>query len=424
MSQTDAPRQIVEDERDRDLACIRIQAKGARAAHTEEAAGPTMATSIARADAQAAVPARKGGGRTDAAPLLTIAIPTYQRADLLVRCLASAVPAETSTSGMIELVVSDNSRDSDSEELVRRFAASCAIPLRYYRNPLGTGAVRNFNYCIERAKGQYNLILHDDDYLLQGAVDGLVRTLQSVDHARDKVLLFSVDVADLSGKVIRHQWFREDRFLPPPAALRRLLAAPSFVRFPALVVQNAAYRAVDGFRVSAHTTCDFDMAVRLFSRFGVRCLPQVTAAYSVHPGGITTTVFTPHTIALNLRNFGIARSTGVLDAVTVDRLQRRWFHQFILAGTWRALKAHDHDAARRVYALFDLPGIRALGISLRWLPVRAAFAVLSGALWRRRYRSSAPLGTARHCTDSATAARPAVSSTGRQRPATEMTPEW
>jgi glycosyltransferase involved in cell wall biosynthesis len=352
------------------------------------------------------------------APLLTISVPTYQRSDLLARCLASILPAETSTSGMIELVVSDNSRDSESQELVERFAASCVIPLRYYRNAPGTGAVRNFNYGIERAKGQYNLILHDDDYLLPGAIDHVVRTLQATDHARDKVLLFSVDVADLSGKVIRHQWFREDQFLPPPAALRRLLATPSFVRFPALVVQNASYQAVDGFRVSAHTTCDFDMAVRLFSRFGVRCLPQVTAAYSVHPGGITTTVFTPQTIALNLRNFDTTRSTGVLDAVTVDRLQRRWFHQFILAGTWRALKAHDHDAARRVYALFDLPEIRAQGSSLRWLPVRAAFAVLSGALWRRRSQSSAPLGTARDGTPLD------VSSPGRPRPADEMTREW
>jgi GT2 family glycosyltransferase len=340
-------------------------------------------------------------------PLLTISIPTYQRVDLLERCLASIVPAGSSLSGMIELVINDNSPDSATEELVERFSPSWRSPLRYYRNPAGTGAVGNFNHCIERANGQYNLILHDDDYLLRAAVDGIVDTLQTADHARDKVLLFGVDVVDLSGKVIRRQRFREDEFLQPPAALRRLLSESSFVRVPGLVVQNAAYQAVGGFRASARTTCDFDMSIRLFCRFGVRCLPLTTAAYTTHRGGVTTAVFTPQIIALNLQNFEMARGTGVLDAAAVDRLQRRWFHQFILAGTWRALKDQDRGAARRAHALFDLPDIRAQGISLRWLPVRAGLAVLSGALW-----------------SSALAAPSAAESTGPHRAATEMTREW
>ena len=341
------------------------------------------------------------------APLLTISVPTYQRVDLLERCLASIVPGEPSTSGMIELVINDNSPEPETEDLVERFCASWASPLRYYRNPAGTGAVGNFNHCIERANGRYNLILHDDDYLLPGAVDGIVHTLQAADHARDKVLLFGVDVVDLSGKVIRRLRFREEEFLPPAAALRRLLAESSFVRVPGLVVQNAAYRAVGGFRTSARTTCDFDMSIRLFSQFGVRCLPQTAAAYTTHSDAVTTTVFTPQTIALNLQNFEMARGTGVLGAATVDRLQRRWFHQFILAGTWRALKDRDRSAARRAYALFDLPGIRAQGISLRWLPVRAGLAVLSGALWR-----------------SAAGAQSEAESTGRHRTGTAMTREW
>jgi hypothetical protein len=355
------------------------------------------------------------------APLLTIAIPTYRRVDLLGRCLASIVPAETQTWGMIELVVSDNSPEPDTEALVERFSASWASALRYYRNPPGTGAVRNFNHCIERATGKYNLILHDDDYLLPGAIDGIVRTLQAIDHARDKVLLFGVAVVDLSGNAVRHQRFRADQFLEPQAALRRLLGNSSFVRLPGLVVQTASYQAVGGFRPSARTACDFDLEVRLFSRFGVRCVPRVTAAYTVHPGAVTTTVFTPQTIALNLQIFEVARSMGVLDDATIDRLQRRWFHQFILAGTWRALQGHDSKAARKVYALFDLPEIRAQGISLRWLAVRAVFAVLSGALARSVFRSTP---TSQDGAGNARAAQRKARSTGRHQRGSEVAREW
>jgi glycosyltransferase involved in cell wall biosynthesis len=368
-------------------------------------------------------PAAEVRGVTDR-PLLTISVPTYQRVDLLERCLASIVPAEASTAGRIELVVSDNSPDSDAEELVERFASSWRSPVRYYRNPPGTGAVRNFNYCIERARGLYNLILHDDDYLLPGAIDGIVHTLQVVDQARDKVLLFGVDVVDLSGNVIRHQRFPQDQFLDPQAALRRLLGNSSFVRLPGLVVQSATYQGIGGFRVSAHTTCDFDIEIRLFSQFGVRCLQQVAAAYTIHPGGITTTVFTPRTIALSLQNFDTARRTGVLDPAAVDRLQRHWFHQFILAGTWRALKERDWITARRVYALFDLPEIRAQGISGRWLPVRAAFAVLSGALWRRGSRLSTATNGSSDRTGSTAAAQPEANAKGRHGTGTAVTREW
>jgi len=358
-------------------------------------------------------------------PLLTISVPTYRRVDLLERCLTSITSAKEATTADVELVISDNSPDAAVEQLVGRFSASWPGALRYYRNPPGTGAVRNFNHCIERANGQYNLMLHDDDYLLAGAVDNIVRILHAADATRDKVLLFGVHDVDLVGRVIRRRQFRRDQFLAPPAALRHLLGNSSFVRVPGLVVQNASYEAVGGFDTSAYTTCDFDMSVRLFSRFGVRCVPLAAAAYTVHPGGITSTVFTRRTIMLDLRSFEVARRSGVLTPTTVERLQRRFFHQFILAGTWRALKRRDRERARQVYALFELPEIRAQGPSPRWLPVRAAFAVLSGALWRRTQsiREDTP-STPLNAGTSEGPTPPGVGSSGGEGSAADTIREW
>ena len=136
---------------------------------------------------------------------------------------------------------------------------------------------------------------------------------------------------------------------------------------------------------------------------------------------MTTTVFTPQTVALNLQIFEVARSMVVLDDATIDRLRRQWFHQFILAGTWRALKGHDTKAARQVYALFHLPEIRAQGISLRWLAVRAAFAVLSGALVRWLCRSTA---MSRDGAVNAAATQLKAGSTGRHQRGAEIAREW
>lgn len=324
-------------------------------------------------------------------PLLSITVPTYRRVDLLERCVTSVIPTDASTRDAVELVISDNSPESTVEDFVERFAPSWPSPLRYHRNAGGTGAVRNFNLCVERAAGLYNLMLHDDDYLLPGAIDEIVRILHAADHARHKVLLFGVRDVTLDEHVIRERRSDRDEFLGPERALRRLLSNSAFVRVPGLIVQSQTYRDVGGFRVSAHTTCDFDMSVRLFSRYGARFLPHVTAAYTVHAGGVTSTVFTPRTIDLNREIFDVAREAGVLDRPAIDGLQRRWFHQFILAGTWRALKDGDRAAARDVFALFDLPQVKAMGISWYWMPVRIAFALLTGAA-RRPWRAADAAG--------------------------------
>jgi hypothetical protein len=48
-------------------------------------------------------------------------------------------------------------------------------------------------------------------------------------------------------------------------------------------------------------------------------------------------------------------------------------HQFILAGVYRRLRVRRRAEARDVLRLFDLPAVRALGMSPKWLPVRMAF---------------------------------------------------
>ncbi len=307
-------------------------------------------------------------------PLLTVAVPTYNRVNLLKRCLESiAVPH---LGDEVEVIVSDNSTQSDTEQFILQYARRWGESLRYFRNPQGTSATQNFNFCYERARGRYTLILHDDDYLLPGAVDTLLDVIRDVDEQRDQVLLFGVRVEELSGKVLRRQYTRSDTFLPPAKALYRLLGDSSLVRAPGLVVRTDAFAAVGGFRADAETADDFDIEVRLFGRYGVRQLPAATAAYTVHAAAETTTVFNPRTIALIDNIFSHARQLGVLDEATVAQRQRHWFHQFILAGAWRALRVGDRTAARQVLSLFQLPCVKALGASRRWLPVRLVFSLL------------------------------------------------
>jgi hypothetical protein len=74
--------------------------------------------------------------------------------------------------------------------------------------------------------------------------------------------------------------------------------------------------------------------------------------------------------------FDRAVATGVLPPAVVRSCEVDWFHQFILGGTYRLLRAGEPAKAREVFALLALPRIRELGRSRRWYPVRLLFRAL------------------------------------------------
>jgi len=91
-------------------------------------------------------------------PLVTIGIPTYNRANKYLReALESAL---VQTYPNLEIVVSDNGSTDNTELVVRGYTDP---RIRYYRQQPPVIPNDNFNFCLEQAKGVYFLMLHDDD---------------------------------------------------------------------------------------------------------------------------------------------------------------------------------------------------------------------------------------------------------------------
>lgn len=93
-------------------------------------------------------------------PLVSIGIPTYNRANsYLKQALKSAV---SQTYQHIEIIVSDNCSSDDTESVVKEFRDP---RIRYYRQNKNIGAVPNCNFCLEQSQGTYFLALYDDDLI-------------------------------------------------------------------------------------------------------------------------------------------------------------------------------------------------------------------------------------------------------------------
>jgi len=98
--------------------------------------------------------------RNESKPVVTIAIPTYNRAGQFLRtALESAL---NQTYDRVDVVVVDNCSTDGTPELVRSYQAGYP-GLRYVRNSENVGPFRNFQRCLDAASGSYFLMLHDDD---------------------------------------------------------------------------------------------------------------------------------------------------------------------------------------------------------------------------------------------------------------------
>lgn len=114
--------------------------------------------------------------------LLTIAIPTYNRAQYLDICLQQICgQLKDENHKLVELIVSDNASIDQSKDIVEKYITSrCSI--RYIRNERNIGPDRNITQCFEEAKGKYVLVLGDDDILLDGALDKIIKIIQEKNY--------------------------------------------------------------------------------------------------------------------------------------------------------------------------------------------------------------------------------------------------
>lgn len=104
-------------------------------------------------------------------PTLSICIPTYNRASCLRQCLESIVCQfdEPVVAGKVEIVISDNASEDDSESVVKEFQSRHSN-IGYRRNEQNYGVDRNILQVVAMASGEYVWLMGDDDALFPDAL--------------------------------------------------------------------------------------------------------------------------------------------------------------------------------------------------------------------------------------------------------------
>lgn len=129
-----------------------------------------------------------------APPVVSVVIPTHDRAQLLVRAIRSVL---AQTYDRLEIIVVDDASSDDTHEVVKQFGDS---RIRYIRHQTNRGGSAARNTGIRAATGEYMAFLDDDDEWEPLKTEEQLKVL----HDYDAVLCTS------TGQYSRSAKYRED----------------------------------------------------------------------------------------------------------------------------------------------------------------------------------------------------------------------
>ena len=271
---------------------------------------------------------------TGTAPNLSVLLPTYNRAKLVGKAIASVL---AQTYGDFELLVLDDGSEDDTDHVVNGFADP---RLRYLRL-VHRGAAAAENVGLSRARGRFVAFLDDDD-------EWLPEKLQV------QVAAFADQPAS-TGVVYTARWLlRHGRvaYGPSPDILRKggwihseIVARRTFVPLVCAMVRRECFDVVGGFDEDLPTSNDYDLWIRMSRLYRFEHIPRALVRVHATPGSLSTT---PARIVEARRKL-LAKHATVFDAVgggIVSRLEWQTGSLLLLEGRhgegrhwWRAPRA-------------------------------------------------------------------------------------
>lgn len=207
-------------------------------------------------------------------PRVTVIIPTFNRKAYLKQALASV---HAQTRPVDEIIVWDDGSTDGTHEM---FAGMNDPKLRYHRAE-NAGKSAALNQAMQLATGDYIWICDDDDLVLPDAAERLTAVLD-----------MDASVGVSGGSYQRFRDTRSGRDLSGPGywpdlssgtPMRHLLE-DIFLFQNAMIVRRSCYDKVGPFREDLARSIDYDMIIRLATRFPVRMIQEEVFLQRKHDG--------------------------------------------------------------------------------------------------------------------------------------------
>lgn len=107
-------------------------------------------------------------------PLITLIIPTRDRSDTLFFAIKTALAQDSDS---YEIIVSDNDSRDNTREVVQGFGDE---RLKYFKTNERLSMCDNWEFALARARGRYAIFIGDDDAVVPGAIDRLMKLMERI----------------------------------------------------------------------------------------------------------------------------------------------------------------------------------------------------------------------------------------------------
>ncbi len=208
-------------------------------------------------------------------PLVTVTIPTYNRARLLHRALSSVL-AQSLTD--IEVFVSDNASTDDTASVVDSFADR---RVQYIRNDRNLGHFANLSAGLHLGGAPYLAILPDDDFMLPRHLEEQARFLDAHGEVGLVHSAFRRVTMAPGGEVTESDEFpggREMWISDRDAVLRRLLSEAYYISYATALIRRPIVADTEHFAEEDGSADDVGLSLRLVQcagAVGYRAEPSV-----------------------------------------------------------------------------------------------------------------------------------------------------
>jgi glycosyltransferase involved in cell wall biosynthesis len=213
------------------------------------------------------------------APLVSVLLPTRNRDSLLSRAIASVL---SQTYPNFELIVVDDGSTDETETVVKGFSDE---RIRYvYQDHRGAAAAENLGTRL--ARGSFIAFIDDDDEWL-------------CEKLEKQMERFALEGEDTAVVYTAAQFFKngKHRFYGPPQSIlvkngsiyREILNRTTYVPLVCAVVRRECLEEVGGFDETMPTSNDYDLWIRLSSRYRFQYLPEPLVHVHYTAGSMSTT---------------------------------------------------------------------------------------------------------------------------------------
>ena len=217
-------------------------------------------------------------------PLWSVMIPAYNCSVYLEKTLKSVLLQDMGPDKMQIEVVDDGSTDADVEALVLQIGKG---RVGYHRQEKNVGSLRNFETCINRAKGHIIHLLHGDDKVKTGYYEKITELFNRFPDAGAAYSAW--DYIDDKDNFIRHSRVENDTEGILEDWLLKL-AEHQRLQYACISVKREVYEKLGSFYGVIYGE-DWEMWARIAKHYPTAYTPEVLVEYREHESTISMQSF-------------------------------------------------------------------------------------------------------------------------------------